>query len=145
MTDDRTFEEFTEGQTRQSRGRTISEADVINFAGVTGDFHPLHVDTEFAEASSFGDRIAHGLLVLSIAASLAMEYNENAFFYGFESVRFVNPTFLDDTIRVETEIIDTAERDDNWGQVTTEATVRNQNDETVLVYELIELVERDST
>lgn len=86
MVRNRRFEEIPEGETTETRGRTITETDLVNFAGVSGDFHPLHTDAEHATESSFGQRIAHGLLVLSVAAALAREYNEHAFFYGFDSV-----------------------------------------------------------
>lgn len=143
MVRNRHFEEIAEGETAETRGRTITEADVVNFAGVSGDFHPLHTDAEHAAGSSFGERIAHGLLVLSVAAALAMEYNEHAFFYGFETIRFVDPTFIGDTISVETEVVETAEQSDEYGRVVTHAEATNQDGETALVYDLVELVERE--
>ncbi|MFB6105574.1 MAG: MaoC/PaaZ C-terminal domain-containing protein [Halobacteriaceae archaeon] len=144
MVRNRHFEEIDVGETTTTRGRTITEADVVNFAGVSGDFHPLHVDAAHAADSSFGQRIAHGLLVLSVAASLAMAYNEHAFFYGFDSIRFVNPTFLGDTISVETEVVETTERSAEFGTVVTHAEATKADGETVLAYDLVELVERES-
>lgn len=143
MVRNRYFGEISEGEEVSTQGRTITETDIVNFAGVSGDFHPLHVDAEYAVESSFGERIAHGLLVLSIAAALAMERNEHAFFYGFEKIRFVNPTFIGDTISVSTEVIETEIRDDNLGRVVTQATATNEDGETVLTYQLVELVERN--
>lgn len=143
MIRDRYFEEIAEGEHTQSRGRTITEADLVNFAGVSGDFHPLHTDAEHAAQSSFSERIAHGLLVLSVSAALAMEYNEHAFFYGFETIRFVNPTFIGDTISVKTEVVETVEKSDEYGRVVTHAEATNQDGETVLIYDLIELLERE--
>jgi acyl dehydratase len=143
MVQNRYFEEITEGEHIQTPGRTITETDLVNFAGISGDFHPLHTDAEHATQSSFGERIAHGLLVLSVSAALAMEYNEHAFFYGFETIRFVNPTFIGDTISVKTEVIETAEKSDEYGRVLTHAEAANQDGETVLVYDLVELVKRE--
>lgn len=64
------FEDFELGQEFETRSRTITEADVMTFAGLSGDFHPLHTDEEFAKKTMFGGRIAHGLLGLSIASGL---------------------------------------------------------------------------
>lgn len=142
MVRNRHFDDIDEGETTETRGRTITEADVVNFAGVSGDFHPLHTDAEHAAESSFGKRIAHGLLVLSVGAALAMDVNEHAFFYGFDRIRFVNPTFIGDTIRVQTEVTECSVQDDRFGRVVTRAEATKADDETVLVYDLVELVER---
>jgi acyl dehydratase len=142
MSDDRYYEEVDVGEQWQTDGRTVTEADVVNYAGVSGDFHPYHVDAEFAEASEFGSRIAHGLLVLSIAAALESTENEHAFMYGFESMRFVNPTMLGDTIHVEVEVTDTSVKSDAYGVVTKHFDVKNQDDETVLACDKLELFER---
>ena len=64
------FEELEAGQAFSTRGRTVTEADVVGFAALTGDWHPQHTDAEWAAGSRFGERIAHGLLVLSYAAGL---------------------------------------------------------------------------
>ena len=66
------FEEFNVGDTVTSAGRTITEADIVNFAALSGDWNAIHVDAEFAKNSMFGERIAHGLLGLSIASGLAV-------------------------------------------------------------------------
>jgi acyl dehydratase len=142
MSDDRYYEEVDVGEQWQTDGRTVTEADVVNYAGVSGDFHPYHVDAEFAGASEFGSRIAHGLLVLSIAAALESTENEHAFMYGFESMRFVNPTMLGDTIHVEVEVTDTSVKSDAYGVVTKHFDVKNQDDETVLACDKLELFER---
>ena len=67
------FEEFTEATQVVSMGRTITETDIVNFAGVSGDFNTIHTDAEFAKTTPFGERISHGLLVLSVATGLAAQ------------------------------------------------------------------------
>jgi len=144
MSQDRYFEEVELEEHWKTEGRTITEADVVNYAGVSGDFHSYHVDAKFAQESDFGGRIAHGLLVLSIAAALESADNERAFMYGFESIRFVNPTMLGDTIHVEVMVTDKSIKSDESGLVTKSFEVKNQNDETQLVCDKLELFERAS-
>jgi acyl dehydratase len=85
------------------RGRTVTEADVAAFAGLTGDFHPQHVDAEWAASSPFGERIAHGLLVLSLAAGLVdFDPDEVIALRRVRDVVFKRPVRLGDTIRVST-------------------------------------------
>ncbi len=67
------FEEFTEGTEVVTQGRTITEADIVNFAGVSGDYNTIHTDAEYAKTTPFGERISHGLLGLSVATGLAMQ------------------------------------------------------------------------
>lgn len=101
------FEELEVGWSVATKGRTINVADIVNFAGLSGDFNPLHVDAEYAGATEFGQRIAHGALVLSIATGLA--YQEG-FMEGtvmaFLSLdwKYSLPTFIGDTIHVELNI-----------------------------------------
>ncbi|MDR7462588.1 MAG: MaoC/PaaZ C-terminal domain-containing protein, partial [Armatimonadota bacterium] len=64
------FDDLQEGAEFETPGRTVTEADVVNFAGVSGDFNPLHVDATYAAATPFGQRVAHGLLVLSMVSGL---------------------------------------------------------------------------
>jgi acyl dehydratase len=87
----------------RSRGRTITEADVVAFAGLTGDFHPQHVDAEWAAGSVFGERVAHGLLVLGLAAGLVdFDPDEVIALRGVRDAVFKRPVRIGDTIRVET-------------------------------------------
>jgi len=131
------FEDFEIGHVSRTRGRTVTEADVVNFAGVSGDFVELHVNEEFAKAGPFGRRIAHGLLVLSMSSGLMVQTGETAdtviAFYGIDKLRFVRPTFLGDTIRVEKKVIDKQEKE-RGGVLTFETSVFNQNGEVVLAY-----------
>ncbi|MEP7289309.1 MAG: MaoC/PaaZ C-terminal domain-containing protein [Chloroflexota bacterium] len=97
------FEEFNEGLSVESRGRTITEADLVNFAGVSGDYNPMHTDAEFAKNTQFAARVAHGALVFSIATGLTYQLGvlEGTViaFTGFE-MKLRAPVFIGDTIRV---------------------------------------------
>lgn len=101
------WEEFQIGDLFLSPSRTVTEADIINFAGVSGDYNPLHTDETFARSAIFGERIAHGLLVLSIAtgAMSRLGFVEGAVeaFLGL-SWRFTAPVKIGDTIRVEFKV-----------------------------------------
>src|SRR3990172_401500 len=96
------FEDLRIGDQFVSPGRTITEADVTLFAGLSGDYNPLHTDEEFAKQTPFGRRIAHGLLGLSMAVGLASRLGlfdgTGIGFLGLEW-SFVGPIFLGDTIR----------------------------------------------
>jgi acyl dehydratase len=131
------FQDFEIGHISRSRGRTITEADIVNFAGLSGDFVELHTNEEFAKAGPFGRRIAHGLLVLSISSGLMVQMGHTTdtvvAFYGIDRLRFVRPTFIGDTVRVEKKVIDRQDKE-KGGVVTFETTVLNQNGEPVLVY-----------
>jgi acyl dehydratase len=130
---DRYFEEYKVGERWTTRGRTVTETDVVNFAGVSGDFFPLHVDAEYARTTRFGQRIAHGLLTLSIASGLVpADPAKVEAFYGLDAVRFVRPVFLGDTVRVEMEVAGKTERDDGSGVVDFRQTVINQHGKPVL-------------
>lgn len=128
------LQEYEVGEKWVSRGRTITEADVVNFAGVTGDWFPLHVDREYAAGTSFGQRIAHGMLVLSAASGL-IDISPEVFiaFYGMEKVRFTGPTFIDDTIHVELEVTEIQEKGDDRGVITAEQKIVKQTGEPVAV------------
>ncbi|WP_232668200.1 MaoC/PaaZ C-terminal domain-containing protein [Pseudonocardia sp. TRM90224] len=132
------------GDQHVSRARTITETDIVSFAMFTGDWHPLHVDVEFAAADPrFGQRIAHGALVLSVALGL-VEFRPDAMkaFYGIDRLRFVAPTHIGDTLHVETEVLAITERGPDDGVVTSRFVVRNQRGADVLVAELKVLVVR---
>ena len=96
------FEDIAEGQTFTTRGRTITEADVVAFAALTGDWHPQHADAEWAAASPFGQRIAHGMLVISFAVGLVPLDPERVL--ALRRVRdavFRRPVRIGDTIHAE--------------------------------------------
>ncbi len=132
------FEDLQPGEIHTTRARTITETDVVNFAGLTGDFTALHTDEEFAKTGPFGRRIAHGALVFSISLGLATQMNlltdTLIAFYGVEKMRFTKPVFIGDTIHAVRKVSETLERGADRGVVTFSTTVVNQRDEPVLVY-----------
>jgi 3-hydroxybutyryl-CoA dehydratase len=134
----RYLEDLQNGETHTSRGRTITEADVTNFAGISGDYSPLHVDEEFAKTTAFGRRIAHGALIFSISTGLVTQMglltDALIAFYGVEKLRFVKPVYIGDTVHVTMKVTDTLERGADRGVVTFSTTVLNQRNEPVLVY-----------
>jgi 3-hydroxybutyryl-CoA dehydratase len=93
------------GEKFTTRGRTVTESDVVTFAGLTGDYHPQHTDAEWAADSIFGERIAHGLLVLGLAAGLcSFDPNEVVALRRVRDAVFKRPVALGDTIRVEGQV-----------------------------------------
>ena len=106
-----------EGDTDTTGGWTITEADIANFAGVSGDFNHLHMDEEAMADSMFGERIAHGMLVFSAATGLLWqnrtpdERDAVVAFYGVDDLRFRGPVFAGDTIHVEAEVVEKRESD----------------------------------
>jgi len=139
------FEDLQVGSERETSARTITETDIVLHAGHTGDFFPHHMDAEFAKQTPFGQRIAHGTMTFAIAVGLkAAIVNPAAFTYGYERLRFPRPVFIGDTIRVHVKL-KSAEPDPKrarYGRCVETCEVHNQNDEVVLVYEDITLVER---
>ncbi|OQP05494.1 dehydratase [Geobacillus sp. 46C-IIa] len=130
---DRPFEGYAVGDRYRSRGRTITEADIVQFAGVSGDFYPLHTDREYAGQTRFGERIAHGMLTMSVATGLwVMEPGCVLAFYGIDALRFVRPVKIGDTIYVESEVRQLTERGETAGLVTVHQQVVNQRGETVI-------------
>jgi 3-hydroxybutyryl-CoA dehydratase len=101
------FEEFEIGDQVESVGRTITETDIVNFAALSGDWNLIHSDAEYSKSQLFGQRVAHGLLVLSIASGLAvrlgfMEETVMAF-RGLEW-RFTKPVFIGDTVHLRVTV-----------------------------------------
>lgn len=106
------FDEVEVGDVWESPGRTITEADVVHFAGLTGDYNPLHVDHEFARNTPFRQPIAHGLLGLSLAAGLSSSSPamRTIAFIRIVEWKFVKPIYFGDTVRVRTEIVELESR-----------------------------------
>ena len=132
------FEDYTIDEIRTSRGRTITEADIVNFAGLSGDFVELHMNEVYAAQGPFGKRIAHGALVFSISTGLSVQMNQIqdtvVAFYGVDKLRFTQPVFIGDTIHVVKKVIGRQQKGPGRGVITSETTVLNQNNEAVLVY-----------
>jgi acyl dehydratase len=132
------FEDFQVDSVFETRGRTVTEADIVNFAGLSGDFIELHTNEEYARQSPFGRRIAHGALVFSISTGLMTQMNlvndTVLAFYGVDKLRFTNPVFAGDTLRVSKRVTEVRAKDEDRGVVTFETTVVNQRGEPVIVY-----------
>jgi 3-hydroxybutyryl-CoA dehydratase len=138
------FDNINVGDKIISRGRTITETDLVYFAMFSADWFSLHTDIEYAKESMFGERIAHGLLVLSVASGLVpLQPQYTIAFYGMDRVRFINPTRIGDTIHVEGEVIEKEERNEQSGVVTYRQTVKNQHNEDVVVGIMKVLVARE--
>ena len=122
------FDEIEIGEKSTSRARTITEGDIVNFCAFTGDWYPLHSDLEYAKKSPFKQRIAHGMLVLSVASGLVpLEPGTIVAFYGMDHVRFANPTFIGDTLHVESEVIGKDVKDEKTGVLTVKQKVVKQD------------------
>ena len=132
------FEDFVIDHVSTSRGRTVTEADIVNFAGLSGDFVELHMNEVVAAQGPFGKRIAHGALIFSISTGLSVQMNQIqdtiVAFYGVDKLRFTRPVFIGDTIHVVKKVTGREPKGAGRGVVTFETTVLNQNSEPVLVY-----------
>jgi 3-hydroxybutyryl-CoA dehydratase len=103
----RYFEEFEVGEIVVGAGRTITETDVVMFAGLSGDYNQLHTDAEYAKGTIFGRRVAHGLLVLSIASGMAAQlgFIEGTVIAFRELTwKFSRPVFIGDTVHLEAKV-----------------------------------------
>jgi 3-hydroxybutyryl-CoA dehydratase len=130
------FEEFSVGQAVKTLSRTVGEDAINTFAGLTGDYNQIHTDAEFAKATPFGQRIAHGLLGMSIAVGLIMRTGllEGTVlaFREIQEWKFVKPVFIGDTIHAVLTISETkALPRIGGGALIAQVEVRNQNDEVL--------------
>src|ERR687891_2309651 len=127
----RWFEEIEVGEQYESPGRTVTEADIVIFAGLSGDYNVLHTDAEFMKQSIFGERIAHGLLGLAIQAGLFTRATQAYATLAFAGLRwkFKNPIKIGDTIRLQAKVIAKRETSKpDRGLITLERRVLNQRD-----------------
>lgn len=147
----RTFDEFLDGERIVSAARTLTEADVVAFAGLSGDFTPLHVDAEYASSTPFRGRIAHGLLVQSIASGLAAQtgaFEGTVVAFREMRIEFQAPVVPGDTIRLELELVERDARPKpRRGWLRFASRVFNQRDDLVIDghWTLILARGRDST
>ena len=134
------FERLALGQTAEM-AKTVTEADVVLFAGVTGDFNPVHVDAVAAERSRFGGRIAHGMLSAGfVSAVLAMRLPGPGTIYLSQSLRFTRPVRIGDTVTARVEIAELVPAKRRVRLITT---CLNQRGETVLEGEAVVMVPDD--
>ena len=143
------WEDLAVGLSYETSTRTITEADVVAFAALTADYNQLHVDAEFAKASPFGQRIAHGLLVVSFVAGLNTRTVVNALLapslMGLleTTATFPKPTFIGDTIKVSIEVTElkpTSKPD--RGLIRFKRSAINQRGEVVCVCDVLMLMQR---
>jgi 3-hydroxybutyryl-CoA dehydratase len=131
----RYFEDFAAGQQVVTAGRTVTEGDIVRFAGLTGDFNQIHTDAAYAADTMFGERIAHGLLVLSIATGLAVQTGIiEGTVLAFRELewKFSRPVMIGDTVHAVVEIDETKALPRlGGGSVRMKVTVLNQRGETV--------------
>jgi len=120
------FEDFQEGMELETVGRTVTEADIVMFAALTGDWNPIHVDAEYAKTTIFGQRIAHGMLM-----RLGFLEETVVAFYGVDRLRFTNPVFIGDTIKARAKVVEKQDRG-QFGVVKIEASVVKQTGDVVL-------------
>jgi acyl dehydratase len=129
------YEEFAAGVSYRSPGRTIAEADILQFSGLTGDFNPLHTDEVFAAQSDFGGRIAHGPMLVGMAFGLVSRlglFDGTVLALLEIGWKFQAPVRPGDTVHVRVEVIDTRpSRKPDRGVVELVMKILNQRDETV--------------
>jgi 3-hydroxybutyryl-CoA dehydratase len=130
---ERSFDELAVGERFTTRGRTIGEADITGFATLTGDTHPQHTDAEWAAGSRFGERIAHGLLVLSYAVGLVrLDPERVVALRRVGDAVFKQPVKIGDTVHVDGEVTSKSAIDAEHGLVETRWRVMNQRGKLVL-------------
>ena len=128
------FEALETGQEFTTRGRTVTEADVVAFASLTGDWHPQHADAQWAAASPFGERIAHGMLVVSLAAGLVpFDPGRVVALRRVADATFKRPVRFGDTLHVEGRIKELSPGSEEAGLVTFAWNIVNQDGLTVCV------------
>ncbi len=102
------MDDVQEGETWTSPARTITESDLVNFAGISGDFNPIHMDHEFVRTTVYGKPIAHGLLVVAVASGLSLNSPpmRTIAFVGIRDWQFLEPVFIGDTIHIRTTLLE---------------------------------------
>lgn len=129
-----TYDEINIGD-RASFSKTVSEYDIYQFAGVTGDFNPVHVDAEYAKSSIFKERIAHGILTAGFISNvLAMQLPGRDTIYLSQNLAFLAPVKIGDTVTAEVEVL---EKKDSKRIIRLRTIVKNQRDELVIEGEAV--------
>lgn len=127
------FEDLSVGDRWTSRARTITETDIVNFAGLTGDYNPLHVDHEFAKTTPFGKPIAHGMLGLSLLTGLG-SHSPAVHTFALVAIRdwqFLRPVYVGDTVHVVNEVVEKNQNGRPAGQVIWKRQLINQKGDVV--------------
>ncbi len=138
------FDDVAVGQEWQSQGRTLTETDIVNFAGLSGDFNPIHMDHEFAKSTPFRRQIAHGMLVMSIGSGLGAgtPLMRTIAFLAIREWRFIEAVFPGDTIRVRTKVLAKELRGrGKRGEIVWQRALVNQDGKTVQEGTSVTLVE----
>lgn len=143
----RYWEEFTVGEVLVTGRRTVDGGDVSRFAGLTGDFNPLHIDAEFARTTPFGERVAHGILTLAVSngqQNLAGWFEGTTFaLLGLDKVKFTVPVKFGDTVHTEMRVREAKPSSKaDRGVVVFDVAVKNQRGEAVCTYETAVLMRR---
>lgn len=141
------FEDFEVGGESETGARTVTEADIVGFAGVSGDFNPLHIDQSFAEKTPFGRRIAHGMLGFAISTGLPHRSPPVALvaFLGIRDWKFTAPIFIGDTIRAKNKVVEKKETSKkDRGIIRIHRQILNQKNEVVQEGDTLALLWRRS-
>jgi len=138
------LEDLHPGDSWTSAARTVTETDIVNFAGMTGDFDPLHVDHEFAANTPFGKPIAHGILGLAWMAGLSSTSPRvrNLALISIDEWRFHRPVFVGDTLHVQTDVESITSRGRRGGEVVWLRKLISQRRECVQSGRIVTLVSR---
>lgn len=138
------YGELVIGQRARSRGRTITETDVVNFCMLTGNWLEIHANAEFSSKSMYGQRVVQGGLVFVISnALLGFDSEVVEAFYGVDKLRFLKPTFIGDTLYAESEVVALRDKGETRGVATALLTAVNQRHERVMSCEFSLLLRRE--
>ena len=134
----RYFEDFPLDAEVESAPRTVTRQDVEQFAELTGDHSPQHLDADYASATAFGKPVAHGALILSVASGLSSQIEPSnpalIALFALDEVRFLRPVYPGDSVRVRKRVVQSEAKDPRRGLVRFESTVENQHGQLVLSY-----------
>jgi 3-hydroxybutyryl-CoA dehydratase len=138
------FDDVEVGQEWESLGRTVTEADIVNYAGLSGDYNPIHMDHEFAKRTAYRKPIAHGLLIWAVSSGLGMMAPpmRTLAFVSISDWQFKLPVYIGDTIRIRTKVVQKEERArGRRGLITWSRVITNQAGKTVQEGITVTLVE----
>lgn len=132
--------DFKPGETFTTAGITVTETHLVNWAGLTMDFYPIHMDKEYAVKTPFGERLAHGPMIFGLAVGLVSMSGYGAdsviAWLGADHMRMLAPVKIGDTIKVVTEVLEQkTTKDPARGIQTWRYTVMNQRNEKVMVFD----------